>query len=156
MSSHDIDQIVAEARSVYPRVRVTGGASNSEIEQLETLVGAIPPSYKHFLAAYGTFGFYGLEIYGLIAGNLEGEGPPNAYFMTKTDVADGSIPDGHIVVNSTGYGPVYLLNCATGNVVGWNYTGVIDEELPKYEAFENFLADLTSATLEDYKQENQS
>ena len=154
MSTDDVDKIIADAKNNFPRVRVTGGVSPEEIEQLESLVGKLPPTYEYFLSQYGTFGFYGLEIYGLIKGNVTGEGPPNAYFMTKSDLDDGSIPQGHVVVASTGYGPVFLLRCATGEVVGWNYTGEVDDELPTFKSFEAFLDDAASRTIADYKAEN--
>lgn len=154
MSMDDLDKIVAEAKSTSPKVRVTGGVSPEEIEQFEVLVGKLPPPYKYFLSKYGTFGFYGLEIYGLIKGNITGEGSPNAYFMTKSDLEGGSIPQGHVVVASTGYGPVFLLRCATGEVVGWNYTGEVDDELPTFRSFEAFLHDAASRTIADFKVEN--
>jgi hypothetical protein len=155
MSTEEIDRVIAGAQSVFPRVRVTGGATTEEIKQLELMVGAnIPASYRYFLSEYGTLGFYGLEVYGLVAGNIFGEGPPSAYFMTQSDLDAGTIPIGNIVVNSTGYGPVFLLNCRNGNVFGWNYTGEIDDELPSYSTFELFLEDVVSQTLADYKAKN--
>ncbi len=154
MSANEIDRIVAEARRIFPKVRVTGGVSSDEIGKFDALVGKIPEGYRYFLENYGTFGFYGLEIYGLIKGNITGEGPPNAYFMTKSDLEGGSIPQGHVVVASTGYGPVFLLKCAAGEVVGWNYTGEVDDELPTFKSFEAFLDDAASQTIADYKAEN--
>ena len=154
MSAEEIDRIVAEARQIFPKVRVTGGVSADDISELEMLVGKIPGTYRHFLENYGTLGFYGLEIYGLVGGNLRGEGPPNAYFMTKAERDDDSLPPGHIIIATTGYGPVYLLNCETGEALGWNYTGEPDDELPRFASFESFLDDAVSNSLADYKAEN--
>jgi hypothetical protein len=75
MSMDDVDKLVAEARNNFPKVRVTDGVSPEEIEQFESLVGKLPPTYAHFLSQYGTVGFYGREIYGPIKGNVTGEGP---------------------------------------------------------------------------------
>jgi hypothetical protein len=57
MSMDDVDKIVAEARNNFPRVRVTGGVSPEEIEQLETLVGKLPPTYELFLVQIWDFRF---------------------------------------------------------------------------------------------------
>jgi hypothetical protein len=74
--------------------------------------------------------------------------------MTKSDLGDSTIPDRHIVIASTGYGPVLLLNCETEEVVGWNYSGEVDEELPVYASFEAFLEEVISQTIQDYQSAN--
>lgn len=115
-----IDEIGSRTR----KIRMTGGVERDQIEALMALVGAaLPPDYLQFLENYGTVGFFGVEIYGLIKGNLDGEGPPNCYSMTRGLLSERAIPDGHIVIGSSGYGPVDLLDCTAGEVISWSFEG---------------------------------
>lgn len=101
-----------------------------KIGALIALVGAaLPPDYLRFLETYGTVGYFGAEIYGLIQGNLDGEGPPNCYSMTRGLLSERSIPDGHVVIGSSSYGPVDLLDCTTGELSSWSFEGS-GESLP--------------------------
>ncbi len=143
--------IIDKAKATFSRVRVTGGACASEIESLEMLIKhRIPGDYRFFLENYGTLGFHGLEIYGLIRGNLKGEGPPNTYFMTESDLRDNSIPGNSLVVASTGYGPVILLDSSTNEVYGWGYKDGSVEEIETFNTFEEFMIDAVSTTLSDF------
>ena len=140
MSLEDIDRAIYTATSAFPDARITGGVSDEDIAALENIVGTIPTSYRYFLSRYGTIGFQGIEIYGLVNGHLFGEGPPNTFCLTKLDIDRGYIPNHHVIVSSTGYGPVFLLNCRDGRVFGWNYSGFKDDELPCFATFGAFIA----------------
>ena len=156
--SDAIVEAVEKARRIFPRVRVTGPVEDTDIEALEKLIGAsVPEDYRFFLKNYGTFGFYGLEVYGLIQGNLEGKGPPNAFFMTETDLRDGAIPEGSVVIGVTGFGPVYLLDCrGDGAVSEWNYSEDKDETAESYISFTDFFTSKVDVYLDDYIKENKS
>jgi hypothetical protein len=142
-----IDEISSHTR----KIRMTGGAERDQLEALMALVGAaLPPDYLQFLENHGTVGFFGVEIYGLIKGNLYGEGPPNCYSMTRGLLSERAIPDGHVVIGSSGYGPVNLLDCATGAVMSWSFEGSGEILAPSFRDYA--IAELNQA-LKEWKAE---
>lgn len=55
--------------------------------------------------------------------------------MTRSLLSAGDMPDGHVIVGSSGYGPVDLLDCATGQVVSLSFDGSREIFAPSFEAY---------------------
>lgn len=92
---------------------------------------SFPAPYAHFLSKFGVGAFGATEIYGLIDGNIPANSVPCAVFATLSErQSDGSFPQDFIVIQSSGFGPLYCL--ATSEMVNgdcpvrvWNYLPVV-------------------------------
>lgn len=107
----------------------------------------IPASYAYFLSKFGVGAFGAAEIYGLIEGNIPANSVPCAVFATLSErQSDDSFPQDFIVIQSSGFGPLYCL--ATSETINgdcpvrvWNYEPVVrdDETLVSTFFADHFL-----------------
>lgn len=85
------------------------GVTQAEILRAELALGLVfPESYKIFLEQCGAGSFGGFEIYGIIAGNFEGEGIPNGVWYTLEERKRG-LPENLIALTSDGMGGIDCL-----------------------------------------------
>lgn len=102
--SVNTDRVIARLREAYPDDTYVGGAASEElVRQAEIVLGvALPPSYRAFLARYGTLSLAPNEIYGLTLADREGglgePGAPSTVGFTLESRADVGLPQGLVVL----------------------------------------------------------
>lgn len=89
----------------------TGGVSDSEILDFESLLGVtFPESFKVFLKKYGALSFCGDTYYGITKKGKDENQIPCVLFATKDARATGDITNKMIKIKSSGYGPSYSID----------------------------------------------
>lgn len=77
-----------------------------------------PPSYLEFLARLGAGGVGWAEFYGVVDDDFENSCVPDAIWLTLSDRKEGDLPDGYVVVGSTGDGGVYAIDVSQRDADG--------------------------------------
>lgn len=100
---------------------MSGPKSDQLIQKAEEALGLkFPPTYRLFLKDFGCAGISRFEIYGLTKNSREDfeEGTaPNGIWLTLDERKTGA-PHHFIVIGSTGYGPLYVLDASHPNDEG--------------------------------------
>lgn len=96
------------------------GVKEEELISLaESVLGVVfPPTYREFLSKYGCGDIAGCEFYGLINGDFEGSGIPDAIWLTLEERKDSDLPENLVVVYALGDGSYHALDCSVTDQAG--------------------------------------
>ena len=87
-----------------------GGKGSNLIERAEHALGVVfPPTYRKFLSTFGCGDIEGLEFYGIISGDFENSGVPDAIWLTINERSSG-LPEHLILIYATGDGAYYAID----------------------------------------------
>ncbi len=93
-----------------------GSKSDQLIQKAEEALGLkFPPTYRLFLKDFGCAGIARFEVYGIIDEDFTM--PGNVVWFTLNQRKMGA-PHNYIVIGSTGYGPIYVLDASHPNGEG--------------------------------------
>lgn len=112
MSVAAYDAAIRKLRShgIEPDFRIP--ASGDLIAGLEARLGVVlPPSYRKMLSEFGILGFDAQDIYGLGLTGLDARNAPSV-LATEDERRRGLITDQMIWIMSSGYGPIFVIDCA--------------------------------------------
>ena len=110
------------------------------IENAEELLGVkLPKQYVDFLKMFGHGGIGGIEIIGIgLTGRL--------IFVEMTlDYRDEGLPNNLVVIENVDEW-IDCIDCNTGKVVSWDFTGYIKED---YSCFDDYLMDQMNSAIEN-------
>ena len=86
-------------------------ATPKQIEDFESALHIkFPASYKKFLLNFGVLDFEGFEFYGITPEGVHAKAIPCVLFATKDGIEKGQIDNKMIMVQESGYGPVYCID----------------------------------------------
>lgn len=96
------------------------GAKEEELISLaESALGVVfPPTYMEFLSKYGCVDIAGCEFYGLVNGDFEGSGIPDAIWLTLEERKNSDLPDNLVIVYALGDGSYHALDCSVIDQAG--------------------------------------
>jgi antitoxin YobK len=109
----------------------------------------LPPTYRRFIEELGAGDIAGVEIYGVIHGDFESSGIPDAIWLTLDERSEWGLPPGLVPVAQDIEGNAYIdmrgrEAGAEGPVIAW-----IDQDTPAEELAPDFgsflLAELEGA-----------
>ena len=106
----------------------------------EDILGVkLPNQYVDFLKMFGHGGIGGIEIIGIgLTGRL--------IFVERTlDYRDEGLPNNLIVIENVDEW-IDCIDCNTGKVVSWDFTGYIKED---YSSFDDYLMDQMNNAIEN-------
>jgi SMI1-KNR4 cell-wall len=88
-----------------------GPKPESLILKAEAALGlTLPPTYRAFLSRYGCGSVSGFECYGIIDGDFENSGVPDAIWMTLRQRRSSGQPASLVLVSETGDGGFYAID----------------------------------------------
>jgi hypothetical protein len=89
------------------------------VERAEATLGrALPPSYRAFVRELGAGDIGGQEFYGIIHGDFENSGIPDAIWLTLRHRDSSNLPEPMILVAETGDGSYYALDTTRSDAAG--------------------------------------
>jgi hypothetical protein len=145
----EVHEAIALVRARPELLSAFGPCPEDLIRQAEQRVGHVfPPSYRYFLSELGTASFGGEEIYGLIAGNLDGIGVPNALWLYENNLAGFAQPARYFEFYNYGDGTTVALDFSSRAPEGEcalaeTHAGAWDEHVEIVEGdFGSFFLDL--------------
>lgn len=90
-----------------------GGSSREFIEKVEARLGVrLPSSYREFLREYGILEVEAEEFYGEFDDEGFATAIPSFVFATEKARELGDIGSQDIMIRTTGYGPVVIIDCS--------------------------------------------
>ena len=105
----------------------------------KTLGVKLPEQYIDFLKMFGHGGIGGVEIIGVgLTGRL-------IFVDTTLDYRDEELPDNLVVIENVDEW-LNCIDCNTGKVVSWDFTGYIKED---YICFDDYLVDQMNSAIEN-------
>lgn len=106
-------------------------ATPKQVEDFERALHIeFPASYREFLLNFGVLDFEGFEFYGITPEGVHAKAIPCVLFATKDGIDKGQISNKMIMVQESGYGPVY---CIDLDMVGSKSEPVVVEVPISYE-----------------------
>ena len=94
-------------------LRVRFPAEDASIEKVEAgLAVTLPDDYKQMLRDVGILMARGFEVDGIGRNGLDPSAPDNILGSVVKERAQGRISDTMVAIMSSGYGPVFVLDCA--------------------------------------------
>ena len=120
-----------------------------------TLGLEFPPTYREFLLRLGCGGIGGEEFYGVIDGDFENSGVPDAIWLTLECRRSIDLPDSQIVVSERGDGAHYTIDTARRDENGESPVLCSWAAHPEYANPEEFAPDFGALFLLFVKEEIQ-
>ncbi|MBC3949866.1 SMI1/KNR4 family protein [Pseudomonas folii] len=123
-----LDVIESEINASGEELISAGSADDSLILTFEKEMGVVfPLSYKLFLKRFGALSFAGDTYYGITKSGLAADSIPSVMFATMSARSQGDADSKMIVIQSSGYGPIYSIDTSISS--GPNEHPIIETEL---------------------------
>ncbi|ELP95921.1 MULTISPECIES: SMI1/KNR4 family protein [Pseudomonas] len=123
-----LDIIESEINASGEELIFAGSASDSLILEFEKEMGIkFPYSYKLFLKKFGALSFAGDTYYGATKSGLAATSIPSVFFATMKARSQGDADSKMVVIQSSGYGPIYSIDTSINS--GPNENPIIETEL---------------------------
>lgn len=131
----------------------SGGVTEELISKAEQFLGIeFPYSYKKFLRHNGAGNFGSEEIYGILHGDFESAGIPDAIWFTAKHRKESGLPYKYVIIYFTGDEEYYCLDTSSMNVehecpiISYVFRNNLQDEKEKIVAqtFGHFFLDIVS------------
>lgn len=152
-----LDLIESEINASGEELISAGGANESLILAFEKEMGvAFPLSYTLFLKRFGALSFGGDTYYGITKSGLEADSIPSVLFATMSARSQGDADSQMIVIQSSGYGPIYSIDTSISSGSGEH--PIIETELSFkrdaskkiiFESYEDFFLSTVRNAIKD-------
>lgn len=129
-----IEQYEQEGDFNYAKV------SDEMISNAEMLLGIkLPEQYVDFLKRYGHGGIGGIEVIGVgLTGRM-------IFVDTTLDYREEDLPKNLVVIENVDEW-LCCIDCNTGKIVSWDFTGYIKED---YDCFDDYLLDQMKGAIDN-------